>query len=349
MKKRLLLVVLFLFFSSSYAVLSDEKIGQMLIVGFRGDNINSKDFKKTLKQLQKGGISGVILFSKNIKSKNDLIQLNNKIHQANKITPFIAIDNEGGFVERYGFNHIKSAKEISKENFDTVKNEYSKMAELEKELKINFNFAPCVDLDINKNSIISKKERSFSANPYEVVKYSKIFIDEHNKRKIITSIKHFPGHGSTKGDTHKNFVDVTKSFSADELIPYKELKNQNKMNTVMISHIFNSNFDKNYPASLSSKTTKILINGIGFDGVIVSDDYDMGAIRKRYKLEDIITNAINAKINILVFSNNIDKYDKNLVKKYHQIVKKQLKKGKIKQDDIENSYNKIMELKKNLD
>ena len=333
----------------TYANDLDSKIGQMIIVGFNGDNINSLGYKKILKQAQKGEISGVILFSKNIKSKEDLIKMNENLINSSPITPFISIDNEGGYVQRYDFYKHKSAYEVSRLTNKEAQKEYSKMAQIQKDLKINLNFAPCVDLAINQNSIIKTKERSYGINPNIVTNYSKIFVEEHNNQGIATSIKHFPGHGSVEGDTHKGFVDATKTFKNEELKPYYDLKEYDKLNMVMVSHIFNSNIDNKYPASLSKKTIKgLLEDEIGFKGVIISDDYDMGAIRKNYSLRDIIVNSINAGVNILLFSNNIDKNDENLALKIQKIIKKEIKLGNIKEQDIENSYQKIIELKKRL-
>ena len=349
MRKVFLFFLLLIFFINPvFAFTLNEKIGQMLIVGFEGNDVHSSFSKKSLKRIKKGEVSGIILFSKNIKSKEDLIEMNEKILNSNSITPFISIDNEGGVIQRYDFYQHKSAKEVSNLTNLQAKEEYSKMAQLEKELKINFNFAPCVDLGINPSSIIVKKQRSYSNNYKIVTNYSKIFIDEHSKNNIITSIKHFPGHGSVKGDTHLGFVDATSTFQKQELEPYIELANYNKTNTVMVSHIFNKNFDEQYPASLSKKTIDFLKNDIGFNGVIVSDDYDMRAIRDNYSLRDIIVNSINSGINILIFSNNISKKDENLPRKFRKIVKKELKKGNIKIKDIDESFNKIIELKKNL-
>lgn len=347
MKKALIILALMLT-NFSFANDLDKKIGQMIIIGFSGDNINSRGFKNTLKQIKKGEISGIIYFSHNIKSKNDLMEMNKEILSSNEITPFISIDNEGGMIQRHSFINNKSAKEIASLNESIAKEEYSSMAELLKELGFNLNFAPCVDLEINQESIIKKKERSYGSNPKIVSKYSKIFIEEHNKKGIITSIKHFPGHGSVKGDTHKGFVDATSTFQKEELIPYNDLKNE-KLNMVMVSHIFNSNIDSNMPASLSFKTiNELLIKKIGFNGVIISDDYDMRAIRDNYSLREIAINSINSGVNILLFSNNIMNNDRNLTKKLHKIIKQEIKKGNIKEQNIENSYNKILELKKSL-
>ncbi len=325
----------------------DKKIGQMIIVGFEGNNTNSKGLKRVLKQLKNGDIGGVILFNKNISSKEDLIKMNEKILSSAEITPFIATDNEGGMVQRYDFVKFASAKTVSTFTEKEAGIHYSGMAKFEKELKINLNFAPVVDLNINKNSIINKKERSYGDNPDIVTKYASIFIDEHNKNKIITSVKHFPGHGSVKGDTHLGFVDATNVFQDKELEPYKNLKDK-KMNMVMVSHIFNSNFDKEYPASLSKNTIDILRNQIGFKGVIISDDYDMGAIRDRYSIGEIAKNSINAGVNILLFSNNLKYKDEKIVKKLHKAIKKEIKKGTVKESQIDDSYRKIMALKQEL-
>ena len=347
MKK--IILILFLLTSFSFASDLDYKIGQMIIVGFNGNSVHSFGFKRVLNQLKNNQISGVLLFNRNIKSKKDLIKMNEKLIANSSLTPFISIDNEGGQIQRHNFIQNKSAYEVSSLSAYEARDEYKKMANLLDELKINLNFAPCVDLEINQESIIKKKQRSYGNNPLIVSEYSKIFIKEHNKKKIVTSIKHFPGHGSVKGDTHLGFVDATNTFQKEELVPYYELKNFDKLNMVMVSHIFNANFDEVYPASLSKKTVKdILINEIGFDGVIVSDDYDMKSIRDNYSLRDIVVNSINSGINILLFSNNIEVHDYSLPIKIRKIIKKEIELGNIKIEDIENSYRKIVRLKRRL-
>ncbi len=341
--------ILALLCSSVFAIDLDTKIGQMILVGFNGDDVNSSEFQKVLDKSKNGEITGVILFKKNIKSKDDLIKMNEELIKNSPIIPFVSIDNEGGYVQRYDFIKHKSAKDVAELSTKEARKEYLIMANLLKELKINLNFAPCVDLEINKNSIISTRKRSYSENPDIITKYSKIFIEEHNKKGIITSIKHFPGHGSVEGDTHLGFVDATRTFKGQELKPYFNLKNYDKLNMVMVSHIFNANIDKKYPASLSKKTIKeFLIDEIGFDGVIISDDYDMGAIRKNYSLREIVVNSINAGVNVLMFSNNIEIDDDDISTKIKKIIKEELLLGNIKIQDIDNSYNKIMKLKNNL-
>lgn len=349
------ILVLFLALASlqitAYAFKPDSieaKVGQTIIVGFNGDSVESPGFKKVLRQLKKGEISGIIIFKKNIKSKDELTKMIAKAKSVSKITPIISIDNEGGYVQRYDFEQYPSARAITNLDMNDVIKEYSKMAKLESELGINLNFAPVVDLEINENSIIAKKERSFSHNPRVVSEYAKIFINEHTKRNIATSIKHFPGHGSVMGDTHLGFVDSTNTFQDYELEPYRSLRAISPINTVMVSHIFNSNFDNVYPASLSERTINMLRNDIGFEGVIVSDDYDMGAIRKRYCLKNIITLYINSGIDLAIFSNNLGYYDANIPKKIRKIVKKGIASGEIDPMKLDNAYNKVLRFKKNL-
>ena len=346
--KKIILTILLLS-NIAFASDLDFKIGQMIIVGFNGNTQHSFGFRKVLNQLKNNEISGIILFSKNIKSKTDLIKMNEKLIEVSSITPFISIDNEGGMVQRYDFYKHKSAKEVSSLDKFEAQNEYKKLALTQKELKINLNFAPCVDLEINQDSIIKKKERSYGIEPDIVSKYAEIFIKEHNKIGIATSIKHFPGHGSASGDTHKGFVDATNTFQTSEIEPYYNLKNYNRLNMVMVSHIFNSKIDENFPASLSEKTIKsLLVKDIGFEGVIISDDYDMKAIRDNYSLRDIVVNSINSGVNILLFSNNIETKDRNLASKIKKIIKKEIELGNIKIEDINNSYNKIIRFKRRL-
>lgn len=354
MKKIILILVMILSIQIPlFAADLNEMIGQMIIVGFVGDNVKSKGFKEVLKQVENNEISGVIFFEDNIKNKEEFLKMTSALKNSKaKYPPFIAIDMEGGYVQRMnknnGFKNFKSAKQISKLTEDEAYKEYFEMAKMLKEADINLNFAPCVDLAVNKESIIEQKERSYSNDPKVVVKYAKQFIKAHEKNSIITSIKHFPGHGSPTGDTHLGFVDATKTYSDNELYPYLYLADVSPLQTVMISHLYNKNIDKKYPASLSYQTIeKFLRVQTNFDGVIITDDLDMGAIRKNYDLYEIVSLSINAGENILLFSNRFE-HDKKLVDKINLAIKRGLVDGYILSDNLVNSYERIIKLKKYL-
>lgn len=356
MKKILALMfclIAFGFNNVSIAADVDEMIGQMIILGFKGNSVKSKGFKTVLNQVEKGEIGGVIFFEDNIKNKEEFLKMTTALKNSKaKIKPFISIDMEGGYVlrmnENNGFKNFKSAKEVSNLTTKEAYKEYSDMAEELAKMNINLNYAPCVDLAINKDSIIETKERSYSSDPKIVVKYAKEFIKAFDDKKIATSIKHFPGHGSPTGDTHLGFVDATNTYKDEELIPYMELANLKPTQTVMVSHLYNKNIDARYPSSLSYNTIeKFLRIQTDFKGVTITDDLDMGAIRKNYELYEIVPLAVNAGENVLLFSNR-EKGDEKLAKKINLIIKNGLIEGLILPSNILDSYKKIVKLKKEI-
>lgn len=320
MKKFLVLVVLFivnsLFASENYSKENIEKmIAKMVILGFYGTNINQND--EIYKDI-KFGLGGVILFdkdpndktkAKNIKDKNQLKNLNAQLQAINDEKLLICIDQEGGMVQRLGTNmgfvDTLSANDITQKGEDFAKKSYEALAKDLKSVGINLDFAPSVDLAINKNNkVIVTRGRSYGQTSDEVIKYSSIFVNELKKQNIIPVLKHFPGHGSSLSDSHLGFVDITKTWDKKELEPYKYFIKNRSIDVIMIAHVFNESLDKNYPASLSFNTnTKLLQEQLGFDGVIVSDDLQMSAISKHYDLKQTLTLAINSGINLLIFAN----------------------------------------------
>jgi len=157
----------------------------------------------------------------------------------------------------------------------------------------------------SSNYVIYQLKRSFGDNPQAVAKKADLFMDAMHKEGILTSLKHFPGHGSSLGDTHKGYVDVSNVWSKIELEPYKILGN--KADSVMVAHVFNAKIDESHPASLSRKTINGILRGeLGYDGVVITDDLQMGAIAKSYELNDILRLGINAGNDILLFGNQLD-------------------------------------------
>jgi len=368
MRKLVFTIILLFYYLISFADIPDttlrKQIAQMIIVGFNGTEI-TKD-NPIYEDIINGNISGVILFSKdtkkvkanekdttkNIKSPKQLKKLIKQIKKLSQNEMFICIDQEGGQITRLPSSMGFSVKTLSHKQLgekDDIKLTYKQAKKIAKNLKklgININFAPCVDLAINKDSpIIYKKERSFSDNTQKVLIHSAEYIKAHNKYNILSVAKHFPGHGSAIGDSHDGFTDITSTWDKIELEPYINLNKKELLNAVMIAHVFNKNLDEKYPASLSKKIiTDILKNEIGFEGLIFTDDMQMNAISENYSLEESIITAINAGNDILIFANNI-KDDINMAKEFNDIVFKAVKNGKIPQSRIEESYNKIIKFK----
>jgi beta-N-acetylhexosaminidase len=176
------------------------------------------------------------------------------------------------------------------------------------------------------------------------------FIKGHRKYGVLTSLKHFPGHGSSKDDTHLGIADVTNTWEERELKPYQALIDSGFADAVMTSHIVNRKLDKNgNPGTLSSDVlTGILRNKLNFDGVIFTDDMQMQAISKHFGLEESIKLAINGGVDIMTFSNNIQETEDRTVDKVHSIIYKMVESGEISRSRIDESYKRIMKLKERL-
>jgi beta-N-acetylhexosaminidase len=265
----------------------------------------------------------------------------------------IAIDQEGGKVNRlktnYGFPATVSAQYLGKlDNSDSTHFYAESMAKTLSDCGVNLNFTPCIDLNINPNCpVIGKVERSFSNNPDKVVKHAAIFVETHRTHGVLTCLKHFPGHGSSKDDSHDGFTDITNTWENTELQPYKAMISNGMCDAVMSSHVFNAHLDADYPATLSHKTiTGILRDTLGWDGCIFSDDMNMGAITKNFGFKESIALAINAGIDVLVFSNNSPEgYDPHLAQKVLNTILELVNEGVITEQRIEESYRRIMRLK----
>ena len=341
----------------------DQMIGEMIILGFRGTEVS--DSSKIVQDINEYNIGGVILFDYDVPSKSfprnivDPKQTKKLIEDLKKLTRsdlFIAVDAEGGLINRlkakYGFMQIESPGAMGESD---PENTFIKVSPLGLELDylgFNLNFAPVVDVNINKdNPVIGHLERSFSDDPVKVYEHAGYFIDAMHKYDIITAIKHFPGHGSSTEDSHLGLVDITNTYKEEvELFPYRKLIEDNKTDIIMTAHVMNRNIDPDNPATLSSRFLKdILRDRLNYEGVIVSDDMKMGAIATYFGFEEAIIKAIKAGCDLLIFSNNSPVYDEDIAQKAVEVIKKAVREGKITEEEISSSYNRIKELKEKYD
>jgi beta-N-acetylhexosaminidase len=329
----------------------DIKIGQMILIGFPKAEVDPI----VLSEIKQGKVGTIILFEKNIpKSTASFSALKKIIWTYQKAAPiplFVAIDQEGGKVNRlkdkYGFPRSITAQEMGR-SVDSVKFYAESIASNLAGLGININFAPCVDLGVNKNNtVIYAVGRSFSANPDTVALYAEAYIKPHRKFGVITVLKHFPGHGSSLADTHVGVADVTKTWSVQELIPYQRLLDKEMVDGIMSAHIVNAELDqRKLPGTLSSRMIDSLLRKtMRYDGVVFSDDMQMHAITKQYGMEEAIKLAIHAGVDILCFSNNIMGSEVRTVDKVHEIIRKLVENETISKERIDESFERIMKLK----
>lgn len=339
----------------------EQKIGQMLMVGFRGFTLD--EAPKIKQALNHDRLGGVILFDydvlnkerkRNIKSPAQINRLTAELQKEGSIAVFIAVDQEGGRVarlnEHQGFYRGIEATAIGRMSDEAlVVGNFRKIAQQLVAGGININLAPVVDLCSNAyNPIIAKLNRCYSADSQEVIRFASLFIRAHAENNILTALKHFPGHGSSNQDSHLGFVDISETWSKDELKPYSALMASRQADMVMVAHVFNRHLDANYPASLSYKTiTNLLVETMGYHGIIISDDLQMGALRNDYTEKEILFHAIHAGNDILVFGNNLV-YQEDIVERQISLVMELISEGKISEERIDASWHKIQALKARL-
>lgn len=326
----------------------------MLIVGF--DESYVKPSSQIVTDMQQYDLGGVILFdrfyndkkrTKNILSPYQLKKLTQHLNYFSKQPLFIAVDQEGGKVARlkskYGFLEIPSANAISHLPLKKAKKIYNDQAQMLENAGINVNFAPVIDLSINPdNKVIVGLKRSYGSDPQKVTQYAQTMIDAQTKHNIISVLKHFPGHGSSLGDSHKGFVDISDTWSKKELEPYTILINKHKADAIMTAHVFNAHLDNKYPATLSYKiNTELLRNKMHFSGVIISDDMQMKAISANYSLRSAVTLAINSGVDMLLFGNQLAH---NSIQEIVDTIFEQVKKKKIPLERIIESNQRIANL-----
>ncbi len=333
----------------------DEDIGEMLLVGFRGVALDSTDH--IWRDLTHFHVGSVILFDydaasgkrgRNITGVN---QVQSLCQQLRRVNPnlLIGIDQEGGLVSRlhprYGFPAVGTPQASATAGNDSVRSCARMTAQMLQKVGINLNFAPVADVDVNPDCpVIGKLERSFSASPERVTEYCRIWIEEQDRKGVASCMKHFPGHGSAKGDTHKGLVDVSSTWKEIELHPYRELVKTVPM--VMTAHVINRKLDPDgLPASLSPRITAYLRDSLGFTGVIVTDDLAMGAIVNEYSFETTLKMAIEAGADMLCLSNNGGTYDSDMVPKAVRIIKKLVADGSISAERIHTSAERVRALK----
>lgn len=336
----------------------ERKIAQMLLLGFPGETLEAGS--PIDEAIRRYGAGGVVLFdnnidlgvtNRNITAPAQLKKLMAGLRDASATPLFIAVDQEGGVVarlkDRYGFPPSVSAQRLGAQNrLELTRVSSESIAATLAEYGFNLNLAPVVDLNLNPaNPVIASKERSFSADPALVTAHAAEYIKSHRRQQILTCLKHFPGHGSSRDDSHLGLTDVTRYWNEDELLPYRNLISQGLCDMVMTAHTFNTAIDPEYPATLSEATIDgILRKRLGFEGVVVSDDLYMGAIVQHYRYETAVEKAINAGVDLLVVAND-KAYRPDIMPHTVGLLLDLVQQGRIPEARINQACGRIMALK----
>jgi beta-N-acetylhexosaminidase len=353
------LIALALCGGSALAQSLEQMAGQMIIVGFQGDDAGDKSVKALAAELAAGDIGGVMYLKPNVKSLAAVKEMNAAFRAASPdLPPFITLDQEGGAVERLtadvGFTEVPNARTVAAEDSpEQAEVLYGKMAAAIAKLGFTVNFGPVADLDINpKNQIIAKYGRAFGKGADVVAAYDAAFIRAHHAAGLLTALKHFPGHGSSTADSHEGFVDISKTWSSVELDPYRALIGEGMADFVMVGHLFHSDYagegSVKLPASLSPEWIGgVLREQLGFKGAVISDDLEMGAIREHFSLRDTVLRAVRAGVDVLLFSNTA-KYRAGLADEVRAILVAEGEADPAFAQRIAESYARIVALKRRI-
>ena len=334
----------------------EQMAGQMIVVGFKGDDAGDASVRALRDEIGAGTLGGVMYLKPNVKSLGAVKAMNAAFRAASPdLPPFLTLDQEGGAVERLtsavGFEELPNAETIAaKDSPAEAEATYATMAKAIAEEGFTVNFGPVADLNVNPdNQIIAKYGRSFGKSAKTVAAYDQAFIEAHHDAGLLTALKHFPGHGSSTADSHEGFVDISKTWSPSELDPYKTLFANGYDDFVMVGHLYHKDYagagKVKLPASLSPEWIGGVLRGqLKFAGVVISDDLEMGAIRKQFDLHDTVVGAVNAGVDVLLFSNTAA-YSPDLADKVRGILVAEAAADPTFKAKIEASYARIVAMK----
>lgn len=318
-----------------------EKLYQMFILGLDGGNLQNNP---NLVNALHNGLGGVIFFTQNILNIEQFKTLIKDIKKESKIPAFLSIDQEGGRVERteniFDGKKFLSAKFGGEYGEKFLREQTKQISHLLKDLGLNLNFAPVLDVNTNPNNPIIGK-RAFSNNTDEVIKCGKIVVNTYLENNIIPCTKHFPGHGDASVDSHLALPKIDLPIEEMENIhirPFKEVDSP----MIMVAHLHCSAFDKEeVPSSLSKNVIGYLRKNLDYKGLIISDDMVMGGVLKIDGTQ-ACEQAIKAGVNILLYRNSFDETIK-IIENLALLAQN----DKELFDNIEIAYEKIINFKHN--
>jgi beta-N-acetylhexosaminidase len=328
----------------------EQKIGQLFFVGLPSVELDDTA-KELLREINAGGIC---LFQRNCREPAQIRKLLDDLRSFLPIQPILSLDQEGGLVDRLRRIIEPMPAASSLKSLDEVKKLAEITAEVVSILGFNTNFAPVVDVVDEERGKFQNglQSRAFGKSKEDVIEFAGGYLETLQKNNILGSIKHFPGLGAAQIDSHEDLpsVNISKDeFYAVDQFPYKEILKTGSVHCVMVAHAAFPNLDlqetdsagKLLPSSLSFNIiTKLLREKLGFQGLVVTDDMEMGAIMQNYGIGEACKMAIKAGQDMLLICANGD-----VMREGFQAVLQAVKSGEISETRIEESLQRIAKFK----
>lgn len=329
-------------------------IGQMLMLGFVGTS-SAEDWPQQLaQQIRAGQVGGVIMLGRNFKDRDGTRSLTKLFRNSAAGSPvLIALDQEGGMVQRLGvrlgYPALPSAETVGRATSENQARQiFDAIAIMVREAGFNVNLAPVVDLGVDpQNEAVVSTHRTYGEDPQAVTRYARAFVAAQPEQGILSVLKHFPGHGSSREDSHDGLADITSTWSKKELDTFRALINEGYADAVMTGHLVLRSMDPlGVPVSLSKSAVGGVLRGeLGFSGLVFSDDLQMAAIGEQYGAEDSIIMAINAGVDILMFAHpESPEFPFAVI----GTIKKAIADGRISKRTVESAWRRIESAKQKL-
>jgi beta-N-acetylhexosaminidase len=333
-----------------------EKIAGLIVVGFRGSALAQVPWLETA--LRETGLGGVILFDRdqqtgaqrNVRSPDQVATLVRDLRAAaGNRAILVGVDQEGGIVTRlspaHGFPAVASEADIGRGTVARARTWGRGIAKTLAAAGINLNFAPVVDLNVNpKSPAIGALDRAFSADPRVVVEMATAEIEAHRAAGVRTTLKHFPGIGSSTSNTDFGVADVTKTWTRRELEPFQRLIGAGATDLVMAGHVVNRTLDPAHPASLSKAVVTDLLRGeLGWMGPVVTDDLQAAAIEAAFGFDEAIVLALEAGNDLLLLANQ-QRYDPRILGKAIDAIVAAVSAGRLTEARINEAYERVRTL-----
>ncbi len=284
-------------------------VGRTLVLGFIGSTVEADGAVPIEADLNSGAIGGVLFLRHNARSREGVLGLAQRFRDANP-NAWLSIDQEGGFVQRLtvdmGFTDIPTAVQLEAMGREQARGVFRTAAQELGATGFCLNLAPVADLFKADNEVIGRWDRAFGTDPVIVADYCALFIEEMEAAGVACAIKHFPGHGRSSGDSHYGFVDLTETWSFEEVEPFARLIAEDRAHLVMGGHLINRRLDPSGdPVTLSRPVLHgLLRQAMRYEGAVITDDLDMGAIRDHYSREQAIVGSLASGNDLLLISNS---------------------------------------------
>ena len=329
-------------------------VAEMLMLSFNGSTTLSLSAQLLASHIAAGRVGGVIFSKMNVGSRQDVIELIRLFSIDARSLPLLAIDHEGGavqrLVERQGFSLIPRALDVA----DTMSLEqarvlYTKAGSELASVGFNLNLAPVLDVHDPANPPIGQFGRAFSTEPTTIAAYAEAFIDGFSSAGVLCAAKHFPGHGHSRGDSHYELPDITASWTDVEIQPYEQLIADRKAKIIMGGHLRLASIEKEpIPTTLSKAVTRgLLREKLGFRSVIMTDSLDMDAVLGTLTRRDAVIKAISAGNDILMIK-NVGLFDPYLPQNVLAWVRDAIKEGVLRERDIVDAAERVRKVKQDI-